>query len=225
MSETLKYLNIIVTKLTRLFVKPKQMHCYHFPPFRLDLRAGRLLKENQPVALRAKTFALLDYLVARRGQLVSKRELLTALWPDVVVREAALTVCVHELRGALGDDRRAPRFIETISRRGYSFIAPVSGVTPIGLRSTVRPQLCGMALFSLVARSKRGCCAGPGTEPSTPRQTVFVTGEPGVGKTTLVDRFLASIEGSTTTIVGGANASRCLTRVRPTFRSWMRLAV
>lgn len=71
---------------------------------------------------------MLKYLVARPGVLVEKRELLSALWPGVVVEDAALTVCIHELRQVLGDDSRNPRYIETQYRRGYRFIASVARI-------------------------------------------------------------------------------------------------
>jgi DNA-binding winged helix-turn-helix (wHTH) protein len=102
---------------------------YDFGPFRLDELDGRLWRHDQPQSLRPKAFAILAYLAARAGRLIEKSELLAALWPEVTVEEAALTVCVHELRRVLGDDRRQPRFIETRYRRGYRFIAPVIAVS------------------------------------------------------------------------------------------------
>jgi len=108
---------------------------YDFGPFRLDELDGRLWRHDQPRSLRPKAFAMLAYLAARAGRLIEKRELLAALWPEVTVEEAALTVCVHELRLVLGDDRRQPQFIETQYRRGYRFIAPVIRVKKARKRS------------------------------------------------------------------------------------------
>jgi DNA-binding winged helix-turn-helix (wHTH) protein len=82
-----------------------------FPPFRLDVTNEQLWRDTHIVGLRHKTFAVLRYLVARPGQLVTKEEMLEALWPGTVVTDAALKICVRELRKALGDDDRAPRFI------------------------------------------------------------------------------------------------------------------
>src|SRR5205823_681699 len=69
-----------------------------------------------------KTFLLLEHMALRPGQLVSKAELLDAVWPDTHVTPSVLAGCVRELRRALGDDARAPRFVETAHRRGYRFI-------------------------------------------------------------------------------------------------------
>jgi DNA-binding winged helix-turn-helix (wHTH) protein len=94
-----------------------------FGPFRLDEAGGRLLRGGKEVALRYKTFAVLDYLARRPGRLVPKDELLDAVWSDVVVTPSVLAGCIRELRRALGDDARAACFIETAHRRGYRFVA------------------------------------------------------------------------------------------------------
>src|SRR5262245_66646527 len=98
-----------------------------FPPFRLDLETQRLLKRSTPVHLTPKAFAVLSYLVARSDRLVTKDELLRALWPDTHVQDAILKVMVGEIRKALGDRAHAPRYIETTPRRGYRFIGKVEG--------------------------------------------------------------------------------------------------
>src|SRR5215475_15623127 len=97
-----------------------------FPPFLLDIVAECLQHDGQQIFLRPKTFALLRYLVEHPGALVTKEELLNAVWPDISVSEGVLTVCMTELRKALGDDAKAPQFIETVHRRGYRFIAPLT---------------------------------------------------------------------------------------------------
>lgn len=94
-----------------------------FVPFRLDLRAGQLCRDGTPVKLRPKTFAVLEHQAQRPGELVTKQALLDAVWGDVVVSEDVVRLSVGELRVALGDERAAPRFIETVPRRGYRFIA------------------------------------------------------------------------------------------------------
>jgi pimeloyl-ACP methyl ester carboxylesterase/DNA-binding winged helix-turn-helix (wHTH) protein len=96
-----------------------------FGHFLLDLSNELLTSNGNPVRLRPKTFAMLAHLVASAGQLVTKEELLDALWPGVFVGDAALKTCVREIRDALGDDARRPGYIETAHRRGYRFIAPV----------------------------------------------------------------------------------------------------
>jgi DNA-binding winged helix-turn-helix (wHTH) protein len=94
-----------------------------FGEFRLDRASGRLLEGATEVRLRSKTFAVLEYLVLRRGELVRKEEILGAVWPDTHVTPSVLTGCIRELRSALGDDARAARFVETVHRRGYRFVA------------------------------------------------------------------------------------------------------
>ena len=99
-----------------------------FGPFVLDAANEVLTREGQQVRLRPKTFAMLAYLVAAAGRLVTKKDLLDDLWRDVFVGDAALKTCMREIREALGDDVQRPRYIETAHRRGYRFIAPVAPV-------------------------------------------------------------------------------------------------
>jgi DNA-binding winged helix-turn-helix (wHTH) protein/tetratricopeptide (TPR) repeat protein len=103
---------------------------YRFGPFILDPGAYRLVKDDAVVQVSPKSVDLLLYLVARPSSLVSKEELFRALWPDVAVTDNALTQAVSELRQALGDDPAKPRYVQTVARRGYRFIASVS-VEPI----------------------------------------------------------------------------------------------
>jgi pimeloyl-ACP methyl ester carboxylesterase len=94
-----------------------------FPPFQIDMAAGRLFRGSQVVELAPKALAVLQYLAEREGQLVTKGELLRALWPNVHVTEAVLKVTIGQVRKALADPCREPKFIETAHRRGYRFIA------------------------------------------------------------------------------------------------------
>ena len=82
--------------------------CFSFEGFQLDLGTGRLSGDAGPIALAPKALAVLEYLAARPGQLVSKDELLSALWPGVFLGDSALKVCVSEIRRALGDDAQEP---------------------------------------------------------------------------------------------------------------------
>jgi DNA-binding winged helix-turn-helix (wHTH) protein len=97
-----------------------------FPPFHLDLANEQPWRDSQVIPLRPKTFAVLRYLVEHAGGLVTKDELLHAVWAGTQVSEAGQRDYIRELRQALGDDSRAPRFIETVHGRGYRFIAPLS---------------------------------------------------------------------------------------------------
>jgi pimeloyl-ACP methyl ester carboxylesterase/DNA-binding winged helix-turn-helix (wHTH) protein len=100
-----------------------------FGDFCLDMGRATLLQGASPVSLTPKAFSVLEYLAHHSGRLVTKDEFMDRLWPGVFVGDAALKVCVREIRRALGDDSQQPRYVETAHRRGYRFIAPVTVVT------------------------------------------------------------------------------------------------
>jgi DNA-binding winged helix-turn-helix (wHTH) protein len=95
-----------------------------FAPFRLDLAAGRLWSGATEVAIRPKAFAVLRYLAENAGRLTTTGDLARAVWAGSHGSEALIKGCVRELRRILGDDALAPRYIETVGRRGYRFVAP-----------------------------------------------------------------------------------------------------
>ena len=102
-----------------------------------DAPAVRIEAENewawcgeQRLQLMPKAFAVLRHLVDHAGRLITKEELLTRVWRDAIVSDAALTTCIRDLRRALGDSSDAPRYIETVHRRGFRFIGPIAGPTP-----------------------------------------------------------------------------------------------
>ncbi|MBI3801539.1 MAG: winged helix-turn-helix domain-containing protein [Deltaproteobacteria bacterium] len=97
-----------------------------FPPFRLDPANAQLWRDSQLIPLRPKPFAILRYLAAHPGQLVTKEELLKAVWSETYVSEGFLSTYMRDLRAVLGDDPKVPRFIETVPLRGYRFIAPLT---------------------------------------------------------------------------------------------------
>src|SRR4029450_10068684 len=101
---------------------PKGANVIRFPPFALDVSNARLYRGDEVIPLRGKTLAVLAYLVARPGRLVTKDELLKEVWPEVYVSEDVLVGCVHELRQVFGDTRSAARFVETVYGRGYRWI-------------------------------------------------------------------------------------------------------
>jgi pimeloyl-ACP methyl ester carboxylesterase/DNA-binding winged helix-turn-helix (wHTH) protein len=105
-------------------VTPDQLS---FGDFRLDPLSGQLYRGDATVPLAPKAFALLQYMAAQPGRLISKQELLDRVWPGVYVTDAVLKTTVRDLRRALRDDSHTPRYIETAHRRGYRFIAPVTG--------------------------------------------------------------------------------------------------
>ena len=108
-------------------------HVIAFGAYRLDRASGRLLRGDENVPLRSKTFAVLEYLALRPGRLVGRDELLDAIWPGTHVTPSVLAGCILELRRALHDDAKAARFIETVHRRGYRFVAvpPPEPVRPL----------------------------------------------------------------------------------------------
>jgi pimeloyl-ACP methyl ester carboxylesterase len=97
-----------------------------FGPFVLDPGNAALRRSGAPVPVTPKAFAVLEHLVAHAGRLVTKDEFLDRVWPGVFVGDAVLKVCIREIRQALGDDPQQPAFIETVHKRGYRFIAPVT---------------------------------------------------------------------------------------------------
>jgi DNA-binding winged helix-turn-helix (wHTH) protein/predicted ATPase len=166
-----------------------------FPPVRLDLLSERLWHGEREVPLRPKSFAVLRYLAERPGRLVTGAELLRAVWPDVSVSETMPRLCVREIRVALGDDARRPRYVETRPRRGYRLVAAVHPTTVDGSVPGARtpegaePAPLGHPLVGRGGELDRLRAALERARGGD-RQVVFVTGEPGIGKTTLVEGFL-----------------------------------
>ena len=107
----------------------KPVNCfYEFDPFRIDIAERLVLRDGSPVTLPPKAFDILVALVRESGHVLEKRELLDIVWPDTFIEENNLTQYISALRKALGDDRREHRYIETVARRGYRFLAPVRQV-------------------------------------------------------------------------------------------------
>jgi len=153
-----------------------------FEPFRLDVANECLWRDDERIPLTPKAFSLLAFLVERPGTLVPQAELLEKLWPDTFVQPEVLKTHIRDLRSVLGDDARKPRFIETQHRRGYRFIAQVRDRDSSSRRSGgPSPQLVGQEdnLGFLLNAFREACSGNP--------QLVFVTGEVGIGKTSLVD--------------------------------------
>jgi DNA-binding winged helix-turn-helix (wHTH) protein/predicted ATPase len=200
----------------------KPAHLVWFEDVRLDLRDERLWRGERVLPLSPKAFALLRYLVGQPGQLVTKAALFEAVWPDTAVGDAVLTVAIGELRRALGDDSRAPRFIETVHRRGYRFLpsirsSPPSGVATEAIGSSSPPgpgrDVTPSAPEHTASLVVSGGLVGREREMGRlhacldralagERQMVFVTGEAGIGKTALVEAFLDEVGRSTNAWIG-----------------------
>src|SRR5215468_5753588 len=99
---------------------------WRFADFRLDPANACLWRGTQPVALTPKAFDVLQYLVTHADRLVTKDTLLDAVWPELAISDVVVRVAIGELRRVLGDTAQAPRFIATVHRRGYRFVAPVA---------------------------------------------------------------------------------------------------
>src|SRR5580704_10784342 len=128
-----------------------------FGPFRLFVAERQLQKGDEPLQLGGRALDTLVALVERAGEVVTQRELLSRVWPDVTVEEANLRVHIANLRKALGDGREGARYIVTVPGRGYSFVAPVtrSAPQPSPSNRTVvsdRPQRLPPKLSRMIGR-------------------------------------------------------------------------
>ena len=166
-----------------------------FPPFELDLRAGLLRRAGTPVPLRPKTFAVLEHLAQHPGELVGKRALLDSVWADVAVTEDVVRLSIRELRAALDDDAAAPRFIETVPRRGYRFVATMGSARTAAPAPALSPAAPVATEGTVVGRTRERAEIADAcrTALSGRRQIVLVAGEAGIGKTTLVDVAVADL--------------------------------
>jgi len=114
----------------------EEKHFYQFKSFRLDLGERQLLNNGDAVSLTPKAFDVLAALVERSGHLIEKDELLRAVWFDSFVEEANVARIVHTLRKVLGEDENGNKFIETVAKKGYRFVAEVDEVRePITLKA------------------------------------------------------------------------------------------
>ncbi len=157
-----------------------------FQPFRLDTVNHCLWRGEDRVSLTPKAFDVLRYLVEHADRLVTQNEILEALWPETYVNPEVIKKYVLGIRKALGDRPDKREFIETFPRRGYQFVASVSEV------SAGAPSDVGInAVSKIVGReaSMTQLEGYLGRALKAQRQVLFITGEAGVGKTTLVDAF------------------------------------
>src|SRR5262245_22197524 len=104
-----------------------------FGPYRFEPQTARLWSDAAEIRLTPKAAAVLGLLVGRAGQPVTKQELFASVWSNTVVSDDALVTCIQELRKALGDDAKQPRYIETRHRSGYQFVAALAPQTPVAV--------------------------------------------------------------------------------------------
>ena len=107
-----------------------------FASFTLDSETRQLFDESGEVRLTPKAFDLLVLLVQERPKVVHKRDLLARIWPDTHVVEANLNVLIGELRRALGDQTKEPRFIRTVHATGFAFAAETAADAPVSTRTS-----------------------------------------------------------------------------------------
>ena len=158
-----------------------------FGPFRLDPINKHLWRGEDQLALRPMAGAVLLVLAENAGEIVTKAELFKRVWAGTHVSDTVLRVCIREIRQALEDSAQTPQYIETVGRRGYRFVGTPNGGKPLCpalLETAEIEQIVGRAsevaqLHHWFLHAERG-----------ERQVVFVTGEPGIGKTAVVDLFL-----------------------------------
>jgi DNA-binding winged helix-turn-helix (wHTH) protein/predicted ATPase len=163
-----------------------------FGRFRFDATNECLWDGERQIALRPKAFAVLNLLVQNAGQLITKQYVLDSVWPGTFVGDAVLKDCIRQLREALGDSADSPTYIETAHRRGYRFIAKLSATPAAAIQpnTAVLPESANapgvLGRESEIAKLRgwlERALAGQ-------RQTIFVTGEAGIGKTTLVQALI-----------------------------------
>jgi DNA-binding winged helix-turn-helix (wHTH) protein/tetratricopeptide (TPR) repeat protein len=177
-----------------------------FDAFTLDIVDESLRKGAQKIHLRPKTFTLLQQLVTHPGVLITKDELMNAIWGDCNVGEEALKHCVAEIRRVLSDNAETPRFIETVHRRGYRFIGKAPQPHRDRAKKPSRPRTGTQAPSPggspFVGRESELAQLRRHLEKAAQgaRQVVFIGGEQGIGKTSLVDAFLdTALSGKETT--------------------------
>ena len=170
---------------------------FSFGPFRLDAANARLSQGGRAIPLQPKAFDVLAYLLENAGRLVPQQELIDAVWPDTIVGDSSLKSCIRQIRQALGDEAKEPRYVETVHRRGYRFI----GNAECGMRNaesdrdTPHSALRAPHSLLLVGRDGELAQLDGWLEQALAgqRQIVFVTGGPGSGKTTLVEALVRQV--------------------------------
>jgi predicted ATPase/DNA-binding winged helix-turn-helix (wHTH) protein len=178
-----------------------------FEAFRLDSANGCLYHDGAQIDLPPKQFAILNFLVENPGRLITHDELLDKLWPETFVQPQVLRTYVLELRKVLGDEAGNPRFIQTMPKRGYRFVAPVTDSNePVSGSITGASHSSASAAHAVspgfVNRTKELALLGAefghiGQGDQGKRRVVFITGEAGIGKTALVDFFCRQLAAGT----------------------------
>lgn len=128
---SLKIYPNFVLNLSEREMKGETKHFYQFKSFRLDVEERQLLRDETAVPLTPKAFDVLALLVEQGGHLVERDKLLQTVWADSFVEEANITRTIHTLRKALGEDENGNKFIETVAKKGYRFVAEVEKINEL----------------------------------------------------------------------------------------------
>lgn len=171
-----------------------------FESFVLDTSNACLWRDGLQIFLPPKPFSMLRYLVENPGRLVTHDELLDTLWPDTFVQPQVLRTYVVELRKLLGDTADDPRFIQTLPKRGYRFVAAVTDRAAVEHTRPPAAVASKGTPAGIVGRDAELVRLRSALEElnGEERRIVFLTGEPGIGKTALVDAFCREVESSGT---------------------------
>lgn len=166
-----------------------------FFEFELDESNACLVRNGEAVAVAPTPFTLLCVLARQPGSLVTKDALLDAVWGHRFVSDSVLKTAISDLRKVLGDDPRHPRFIETVSRRGYRFIAPPSSALSMPPASAPVTAVATPSSPSFIGRTDEVAKLQRAWERANggQRAVVWLAGEPGIGKTTLIEHFLTGL--------------------------------
>lgn len=173
-----------------------------FGPYRLDPMQG-LRRGDQEIRLTPRSLAVLAVLAGQPGRVISKDEFFTTVWRDTAVTDAALASCIQEIRRALGDRSRDARYVETVHRRGYRFVAQTADAPSPGLAEPQRiPSIANLVgreqeldtLLEAHELAQRGA-----------RQFCLISGEPGIGKSAILAEALARLQDRDRVAVTWAN--------------------
>ena len=170
-----------------------------FGGFTANLHSGEVFNDGAKIRLQEQPFKILSMLLERPGELVTREELRARLWPDdtFVDFDHSINVAIAKIREALGDFSERPRFVETVGRRGYRFLATIEGTTSLlpalqGSSAGLQPKRHSVGRERervALALAFESAATGSGL-------LVCVAGEPGIGKTTLVQDFLSDLQAS-----------------------------
>lgn len=181
-----------------------------FGPFRLDVDNVELWNGATPVMLRNKAWAILSYLAHHPGRLVSKQELLDNVWRGSYVTTVALRVCVREVRIALGDTAKSKQYIQTQGQLGYRFIANVEEAAPADEAESLACRSNALLVGRGAELKQLNACLANMVQGD--RQVVFVTGEAGLGKTTVMQAF---VEEAALTLDAWVGIGQCVEHYGP----------